>query len=562
MALATERTAAARDLAWPNISPLGLVLAGAFFGASLTPSLMPRDPMLLGVLGGVVAAIGHEIGGGLQWIWRFFGMPVGRRSAKGPIRLAAAAIGLALAVLALTRVTGWQNATRAVTGAAPVESSYPMEVAGIAAVFLVALWLVFRLIGWAIRRVTGLLSRGLPPRVGAVIGTALVLVLVWTAVQRSVLRSFMEAANASFAAADARIEPDIPQPRAPEKTGSPASLVKWNEMGRWGRSYIATVPTREEISAFFGAGAADPIRVYVGRGAAPTARERARIALDEMIRVGAFERSAIIVTVPVGTGWMDPGGHDTVEFMLGGDVATVAVQYSYLTSVLSLIDDSSKGIEQARELFNLVYAYWHELPRDQRPELYVHGLSQGAFNTEATLPLLDMLGDPIHGALWAGSPFFSPLWANVRDRRDPESPVWRPRWGNGSLVRTMNQEGGLDGEFLDGDFAPWGPTRLVFLNYGSDPIVLFTFDSAFRPPAFLNEPRAPDVSPRLRWFPVVTMLQLALDTAIALETPGYGHFYIAPDYITGWAAVVDPPGWSPERAEALRRIFEARPAPF
>ncbi|TPE53891.1 alpha/beta hydrolase [Amaricoccus solimangrovi] len=547
----------AEDPAWPRISPIGLVLAAACFGASLTPSLAPRDPLLLGLLGGLAAAIGHEIGGLLQWIWRFLGLPVGPRAWRGPVRLGAAVIALAIAAFCLTRVTGWQNAVRAVTGVAPVESSYPLEVAAIGLAVFAAFWLVFRAIGEAIRRVSRLLERVLPPRVSAMLGTALALLLVWIAVERTALDQAMRAANASFAAADARIEPDIPRPSRPDRAGGPGSLVEWNEMGRWGRSFVATAPTRDEIAGFFGAGAKDSVRVYVGLGAAPTARERAEIALRELIRLGGFERSALIVTVPVGTGWMDPGGHDTVEFMLGGDVATVAVQYSYLTSVLSLIDDRSAGVEQARELFNLVYEHWRSLPRDHRPKFYVHGLSQGAYNTETTLPILDMLGDPIQGALWAGSPFFSPLWARVRDGRHRDSPVWRPRWGNGSLVRAMNQQGGLAA-----DFTPWGPTRLVFLNYGSDPIVLFTFDSAFRPPAFLAAPRAPDVAPELRWFPVVTMLQLAVDSAISLKTPRFGHFYVAPDYIDGWAAVTDPPGWSPARAEALKALFAARPAPF
>ena len=181
--------------------------------------------------------------------------------------------------------------------------------------------------------------------------------------------------------------------------------------------------------------------------------------------------------------------------------------------------------------------------KDQRPDLYVHGLSQGAFNSQATLPLFDMLADPIKGAFWAGSPFFSRYWSEVRDNRNPESPAWRPTYGNGSIVRVMDQYGGLEG-----NYAPWGPIKTVFLNYGSDPIVNFTFDSAIKPPAWLEAPRAPDVTDKLSWFPGVTMLQLALDSIFALNVPRFGHYYIAPDYIDGWAAVVEPEGWSAERA--------------
>jgi uncharacterized membrane protein len=98
----------------------------------------------------------------------------------------------------------------------------------------------------------------------------------------------------------------------------------------------------------------------------------------------------------------------------------------------------------------------------------------------------------------------------------------------------------------------------VFLNYGSDPIVNFTFDSAIRPPAWLSAPRAPDVSEQLSWFPVVTMLQLALDAMFALDVPRFGHYYVAPDYIDAWAALVEPADWTPERTRRLKVLFENR----
>lgn len=546
------------DLAWPNLSPVGLVLAGTFFGLALTPSLVPRDPVLLALAGGALAALGHEMGGALQWVWRFLGLPVPPRRWRRPIRLVALAVALAVVAFCLSRATHWQNIVRRVTEVPLVESVYPVEIAGIALVVGIVLWTVARVIGVALRRLGALLSRVMPPRISAILGIFIVAWLVWGLVEGTLVTWAFKAADSSFAAADARLEPDVPQPKDPARTGSPASLVAWEEMGRRGRDFVATAPTPSEITAFTGREALDPVRVYVGRLASDSSRERAEIALAELIRAGGFERSTLVVMVPVGTGWMDPGAHDTLDFMLGGDVATVAVQYSYLTSFLSLIDDANAGVEQERELFSLVYDYWRTLPEDARPELYVHGLSQGAFNSQATLSILDMLGDPIHGALWAGSPFFSRFWGAVRDGRDPASPAWRPRWGNGSLVRTMTQHGGLD---LPG-FEPWGPTRLVFLNYGSDPIVNFTFSSAFRRPGWLAGSRPPDVAPELRWYPIVTMVQLAIDAATSLRSPRFGHWYVAEDYIDGWAAVIEPDGWTDSRAGELKRIFEARGPAF
>jgi uncharacterized membrane protein len=536
-----------------GISPTGLIVATSFFGAALTPSMMPREPIVQAVLAAVAAAVGYEATLFVRSIWRYLELPEPRGRIWKLWLLAAVGISLAIMIYSLSKAASWQNATREAVGLPALETAAPLFIVSVGVVIALLFWLVFRLAGVARRTVADILEKVLPRRVGIVLSVVLVGWLLWALVDGALVRNAFRAADASFLAADMMLEPDVAKPEDPGKTGSSQSLVRWEEMGRWGRHYVASAPTAEEIAEFSPDKAIDPIRVYVGRRSGDTPEERAQLALQELIRAGGFERSVLVVVVPPGTGWMDPGAHDTIDFMLGGDVATVAVQYSYLTSFLALAAHPDYGVDQARALFNTVYAHWKKLPKDSRPDLYVHGLSQGAFNSQATLPLFDMLGDPIQGAFWAGSPFFSRYWSEVRDRRNAGSPAWRPAFGNGSLVRVMDQFGGLEG-----NFAPWGPIRTVFLNYGSDPIVNFTFDSAFRPPAWLAAPRAPDVSKKLSWFPVVTMLQIALDSLFALDVPRHGHYYVAPDYIDGWAAVVDPEGWSPEKAEALKKIFERR----
>ncbi|MEE4013698.1 alpha/beta-hydrolase family protein [Roseibium sp. FZY0029] len=536
-----------------GISPTGLIVAASFFGAALTPSMMPREPIVQAALAAVAAAVGYEATLLARGIWRYLELP----EPKGRIRnlwlLVSVGISLAIMVYSLSKAASWQNATRDAVGLPPLETAAPLFIVSVGVIIALVFWLVFRLAGVARRTVANILEKVLPRRVGIVLSVVLVGWLLWALVDGALVRNAFRAADTSFLAADMMLEPDVAKPEDPEKTGSSQSLVRWEEMGRWGRHYVASAPTADEIAEFSPDKAIDPIRVYIGRRSGDTAEERAQTALQELIRVGGFERSVLVVVVPPGTGWMDPGAHDTIDFMLGGDVATVAVQYSYLTSFLALAAHPDYGVDQARALFNTVYAHWTKLPKDSRPDLYVHGLSQGAFNSQATLPLFDMLGDPIQGAFWAGSPFFSRYWSEVRDRRNAGSPAWRPDFGNGSLVRVMDQYGGLEG-----NFTPWGPIRTVFLNYGSDPIVNFTFDTAFKPPAWLAAPRAPDVSEKLSWFPVVTMLQIALDSLFALDVPRHGHYYVAPDYIDGWAAVVDPEGWSPEKAAALKEIFERR----
>ncbi|MFO1106848.1 MAG: alpha/beta-hydrolase family protein [Amaricoccus sp.] len=540
------------------VHPIGFLLAGLAFGAALTPSLLPRDPLMQGLLAGGVAAVAYEIGGFLDWLWRFLGLPRPPRAWQVGTGLCCAGLALGTAALCLSWAAGWQNATRAVSGLEPVDTSFPLTIALIGVTVFLVLWGLFRLFGLVWRWADRQLDRVLPPRIARVVGLGIALWLFWALGDGLLIQWAFRVADASFEAADNFIEPDIAQPLDPLKSGSAASLIDWQEMGRWGRSFVANAPSQAEIAAFAGPQAKDPVRVYVGRRSADTEQERADLALQELIRVGGFDRSALVVAVPVGTGWMDPGAHDTLDFMLGGDVATVGVQYSYLTSVLSLLAHPEYGVDQSRALFDTIYAYWTRLPRDHRPKLYLFGLSQGAFNSQATLPLLDLFGDPINGALWAGSPFFSRFWSAVRDRRQPDSPAWRPRYGNGSLVRVMTQDG-ADPSYAD---MPWGPTRLVFLNYGSDPIVAFTTAVGVHPPAWLDKPRAPDVPPELRWYPIVTMFQLALDSAISLDVPRHGHNYVAEDYIGAWAEVLAPEDWSAERAAELKAIFAKRGPAF
>jgi uncharacterized membrane protein len=98
--------------------------------------------------------------------------------------------------------------------------------------------------------------------------------------------------------------------------------------------------------------------------------------------VGGFERSVLIVVMPTGTGWIDPSAMDTVDFLHRGEVASVAMQYSYLPSWLSLLVELGYGAAAARALFAKIYGHWTKLPQESRPKLYLHGHSLGALSSE------------------------------------------------------------------------------------------------------------------------------------------------------------------------------------
>jgi len=63
------------------------------------------------------------------------------------------------------------------------------------------------------------------------------------------------------------------------------------------------------------------------------------------------------------------------------------------------------------------------------------------------------------------------------------------------------------------------------------------------------------VLPETEWIPVVTFLQVSADMAVAVDVPqGHGHVYVA-DVANGWAAVLRPPGWTPEKTAKLRPLL-------
>jgi uncharacterized membrane protein len=436
-----------------------------------------------------------------------------------------------------------------------LEGAEPVTVVLVAALVFVVKLLVarsFRGVGGIVRR---WLARYVPERVSMLVGGLAAVALFWTLVNGVLLEGFFRLSDRSFQALDALMEPQFPTPTDPMQAGSAESLVNWEELGRAGREFVVSGPTAEEISAFTGRDARQPVRVYAGLNSAEDLGERADLVLREMIRVGAFDRKILIVATPTGTGWMDPAAMDTLEYLHDGDTAIVAMQYSYLTSWISLLVEPGYGSAAGREIFRKVYAHWTDLPRDRRPRLYLQGLSLGSYGSEQSFRLHEVLADPFQGAVWSGPPFPSPTWAGATRERDPASPAWLPVYGDSSIIRFTNQENHLD---IPG--ATWGPMRIVFLQYASDPITFFDPHSVWHKPDWMKPPLGPDVSPELTWFPVITFLQLGLDMAIALAVPiGHGHFYAPEHYIDAWVAVTDPAGWTPEDIARLKAHFiEAR----
>lgn len=151
------------------------------------------------------------------------------------------------------------------------------------------------------------------------------------------------------------------------------------------------------------------------------------LVLAELIRVGGFERGNFVIATPTGTGWVDPESQSALEYVLRGDVATVSVQHSYLASWLALLAAPDYGVETARAVFAAIYQHWRSLPRDARPRLYLQGLSLGALNSDLSHDLHQVIGDPYHGALWAGPPVCQPHLVGGHANAQPRIDVLAAR---------------------------------------------------------------------------------------------------------------------------------------
>lgn len=533
---------------WSTFSFVGLVTGTLLFAGSLTPTLLPRHYAVQGVLSGLSFAVGYAIGVTMVLVWLFLEIPepAGRVQQWGK-RISGTAAGI-VAVLFLWWDKVWQDSIRERMAMPPSEATYPWRVAVIAIFTAVILISVARGLRWLWHQVDRQIKRVVPPRVSYVLSLTVVTMLVALLVNNVLGKLLLDAADATFLQLDRMVEDGIEQPSNISASGSSASLIAWDTIGRQGKRFIARGPTAADIGEFWGSATKAPLRIYVGMASRKTMSERAELALAEMKRVGAFERAVLVVATPTGTGWLDEGAVDSIEYMHRGDTAIVSMQYSYLPSWITIMIDPHRSRQSAQALFDVVYNHWKTLPHDARPKLYLHGLSLGALGSESSADMFTIFEDPIQGAVWSGPPFPSPRWADAVRTRNPDSPMWLPRVGKGTMVRFTGRENALA---LPG--AQWGSIRCVYIQHASDPMTFFSPQLLYRQPAWLVGERGPDISPYFRWYPVVTFLQTGFDIPMATTVPtGYGHNIAPQSYIDAWIEVTGPPEWSSNDTKRLK----------
>jgi uncharacterized membrane protein len=534
-----------------GLSLAGFAFSVAFFCLSQTPSMLPRSPILQGAVSGVTAAMGYGLGTTLgALVRRLRWWEPDPRIARVVWRVLVVVAPL-LGLLFLALGTGWQQELRERLDMDRMQTYDILRIVGIAVLVFAVILLIARLLRLATRNLARLLGRIVPKPVAYGVGFLVVAYLGIGFVEDFLISNMVTVANQTASLANGRTSPGITVPTSPKLSGSAASQVAWRSLGQKGRDFVGTAPTRKELGQFAGTPAADPIRVYVGLDSAGSVAERAELAVRELQRTGAFDRAVIAVIITTGTGWVDEDVAESLEYMYAGDTALVTMQYSYLPSWISFMVDRSKATEAASALIGAVHAEWVALQAESRPKLVVFGESLGSYGTETTFGELDRMAAGADGTLLVGPPFANPIWQELVSERDEGTPVWNPVYNDGNTVLFVQNAAQLR-------LGPQDVPNVVYLQNSSDPVVWWNPQLLYRAPEWLDEPRGPDISPDMSWYPGVTFWQTVVDLGFSTTVPtGHGHVY-GSSVADAWAALLQPPDWTAADTVRLRALLDTR----
>ncbi|ABG98250.1 conserved hypothetical protein [Rhodococcus jostii RHA1] len=387
--------------ALPRVSSTIVVTAVTL--ASLAPSLLPRSALTQALFTGVLAVIGFGFVVLARRLRYLATRSRGHHPPRDSVRLLVLIGAMIVVTWAIVLGDHWQDSLRAAMGMPGIGPDHWMQaIIGAALTFL-----LFAGIG----SVVGTVAR----RLGW-IGSATTAVVLATALQLVAEPALWGMMSRSYSDSNALVDVSLHRPMSAELSGSPDSAISWESLGRQGRRFVAA---GEQSAA---------IRTYVGMDSAPDVESRAALAVSELERAGGFTRSAIVVTVPTGSGWIDENAAEGFEERFADDVAIVGMQYSYLPSWITFVFGRSAADESAAALFDAVAERIADLPDLLRPALYVYGQSLGSVGGSAIFTDADQLREQVCGALWAGPPAGSVLTDGATVLANTSDPVvwWSP----------------------------------------------------------------------------------------------------------------------------------------
>ena len=515
-----------------GLSFLGVIAALAMYAVSVSPSLMARSWAWHAVASGILVACGYVAGvvvqNVAQLVIRLTGLTI---SASEPVELGfRIGIGALFALWWLYAVI--QSYRRARKAAALVNmpgETFGEYLLGTAGAVVVS-WMLLRIVG-ALNGLCWMLIASLDahmPRPAAIVVSMVILfAIMFFLTSKVILRGGIGFFRRKAEQLNMRTARGIYQPFVPERSASPASSVTWESVGGQGRVFLGRGPSRLDIAQVCGGEAMEPIRVYSGMPTGGSGIEQAAATVvAELHRTGAFDRAVILIAASTGSGWVDEWQVQPLEFLTRGNCATASLQYSYVPSALNWLTGLEPAQEASAALFAAVRAELDLMDEADRPALFVCGESLGAFASQSVFESFEDVLARVDGALWVGTPSFTPMHAALTTARHKGSPEVAPVVHNARRVRFVNEPSDLRTDLYGRELGPWGFPRVVYAQHPSDPVVWWTNKLIWTQPDWLRERAGRDVSLNVEFTRFATYIQVLADLPVAGTAPGgHGHTY-------------------------------------
>ena len=515
-----------------GLSFLGVIAALAMYAVSVSPSLMARSWAWHAVASGILVACGYVAGvvvqNVAQLVIRLTGLTI---SASEPVELGFR-IGIGALFAAWWLYAVIQSYRRARKAAALVNmpgetfGEYLLGTAGAVVVSWVLLHIVGALNGLCWMLIASL-DAHMPRPAAIVVSMVILFAIMFFLTSKVILRGGIGFFRRKAEQLNMRTARGIYQPVVPERSASPASSVTWESVGGQGRVFLGRGPSRLDIAQVCGGVAMEPIRVYSGMPTGGSGIEQAAATVvAELHRTGAFDRAVILIAASTGSGWVDEWQVQPLEFLTRGNCATASLQYSYVPSALNWLTGLEPAQEASAALFAAVRAELDLMDEADRPALFVCGESLGAFASQSVFESFEDVLARVDGALWVGTPSFTPMHAALTAARHKGSPEVAPVVHNARRVRFVNEPSDLRTDLYGRELGPWGFPRVVYAQHPSDPVVWWTNKLIWTQPDWLRERAGRDVSLNVEFTRFATYIQVLADLPVAGTAPGgHGHTY-------------------------------------
>ena len=527
-----------------DISLIGVVGALVMYGVSVSPSLLARSWQWHAVASGVLSAVGYIVGLTIQ---RFYALVVPR---LGVEITAPKAVSIAFRAVLLLGFFLWflrwllqsyrerKRANRLVGMRGETLGEYLLGTV-CAFILMMALLGVAWGLQWIGRAIVSVLSQWMYMVFALALSLLILVVIVYALTSQVLLKLGINFFTRHARKMNNRTAKGIVQPQVPERSGSPHSLSSWRAVGGQGRVFLGRGPSRANIEAVTGCSAMEPIRVYAGMPEeGQSLQNAADLVVEELHRTGAFDRAVILIATSTGSGWVDEWQVQPLEYLTRGNCATASMQYSFVPSSINFLTDLDVSEEAAVILFETIRRAVDEIPEDRRPALFVCGESLGAYASQHVFSgIVDVLSRT-DGALWVGTPAFTPMHAELTAIRHRGSPEVAPVVANGRHVRFVNVPENLWADVYGRELGDWNYPRIVYAQHPSDPVVWWNSELVWHKPDWISEKVDGDVSPHMQYTRGATYIQVLVDMPVAGTAPGgHGHTYHE-ELIPLWEAIL------------------------